>query len=127
MCLSRIESHSGRFETIGLLAAWLDRRIIITAGSYAESREALEMARNTRHDVELYSTVGVHPTRANEFRGNSEQVVSDLAETLRDGMSDKKVRLSRCVLCVFSGAVVNISFSPSRIRSVLLAKGRRRR
>ncbi len=39
-------------------------RMIITGGSLAESREALGLAKESNA---LFSTVGVHPTRCNEF------------------------------------------------------------
>lgn len=39
-------------------------KIIITAGTLAESRRALDLART---DERLFCTVGVHPTRSNEF------------------------------------------------------------
>jgi len=55
-------------------AAVLDRawaaglhRILITGGSLEDSRAAVELA--TAHPG-LYSTVGVHPTRCNEFRAD---------------------------------------------------------
>lgn len=46
--------------------AWASgvEKIIITAGTLAESRQALEMART---DSRLFCTVGVHPTRCGEF------------------------------------------------------------
>ena len=47
------------------------QRAIVTAGSLEESRRAIEFIRKRRNagtdDVALYSTVGVHPTRALEF------------------------------------------------------------
>ncbi|KAK0088176.1 hypothetical protein PV325_012843 [Microctonus aethiopoides] len=61
-------------------------RIIITAGSLDESRKALELART---DARLFTTVGCHPTRCNEFEdsGNPEtylQSMTDLASHNRD-------------------------------------------
>ena len=38
--------------------------IIVTAGNLKESKEALEFVQT---DNRLYSTIGVHPTRTNEF------------------------------------------------------------
>ena len=72
-------------------------RIIVTAGTLEESREALALAR--AHD-DLYCTVGVHPTRCNEFGygdGGAEGLakakahVAALLEVARDGMRDGKV------------------------------------
>lgn len=47
--------------------AWASgvEKIIITAGTLAESRQALELART---DERLFCTVGVHPTRCGEFQ-----------------------------------------------------------
>lgn len=42
-------------------------RIIVTAGTLEESKKALEIART---DDRLFSTVGCHPTRCNEFEQN---------------------------------------------------------
>ena len=72
-------------------------RIIVTAGSLEESREALALARSHEN---LYCTVGVHPTRCNEFgygEGGAEGLekarahVQALLEVARDGMRDGKV------------------------------------
>ncbi|XP_051174819.1 deoxyribonuclease TATDN1 [Leptopilina boulardi] len=54
-------------------------KIIITAGSVEESRKALEIART---DERLFSTVGCHPTRCNEFEesGDPEAYLSSLSE-----------------------------------------------
>lgn len=59
-------------------------RTMVTAGTLAQSREALELAR-TRPD--MFSTVGVHPTRGREMTGRQQQHIEDLlkiAETGKD-------------------------------------------
>lgn len=67
-------------------------RIIITAGNLKESRLALELARS---DPRLYSTVGVHPTRCNEFdeyeEGGSEAYMDALETVLIEGQKEGKV------------------------------------
>lgn len=80
------------------LSAVLDRafavgvdKLIITAGSLAESRAALELART---DPRLYSTVGVHPTRCGEFDtypDGPEAYIAALHDVLIDGIKDAKV------------------------------------
>jgi TatD DNase family protein len=44
-------------------------KIIITAGTLAEATQALKLART---DERLFCTVGVHPTRCDEFEKNAE-------------------------------------------------------
>ena len=57
-------------------------RCIVTAGSLAESREAIELVRAERAaggPVRLYCTVGVHPTRALEFLADGARAELELA------------------------------------------------
>ncbi|PSN50956.1 putative deoxyribonuclease TATDN1 [Blattella germanica] len=61
------------------------QKMIITGGSLEDSKEALELAKTHEN---LFSTVGCHPTRCNEFdkEGNPElylQSLQDLASTAR--------------------------------------------
>ena len=76
-----------------LQRAWeggLDR-IVVTAGSLEESRRAVELART---DPRLFSTVGVHPTRCNEFGDTEESLaahVQALTEVAQSGMADGTV------------------------------------
>ncbi len=70
--------------------------MVVTAGTLEESREALELA---KAHPNLYSTVGVHPTRCLEFFGGSngsgggdpEAHVAALAAVLEEGKSLGKV------------------------------------
>lgn len=67
--------------------------MIVTAGTLEESREALKLA---KAHPNLYSTVGVHPTRCSEFfgggGGDSEAHVAALAAVLEEGKELGKVR-----------------------------------
>lgn len=69
--------------------------MIVTAGTLEESREALKLA---KAHPNLYSTVGVHPTRCSEFfgggnaSGDSEAHVAALAAVLEEGKELGKVR-----------------------------------
>jgi TatD DNase family protein len=57
--------HSPDVDAV-LGRAWAQgvEKIIITAGTLPDARRALHMART---DPRLYCTVGVHPTRCDEF------------------------------------------------------------
>lgn len=86
--------------------------MIVTAGTLEESREALKLA---KAHPNLYSTVGVHPTRCSEFFGgaggdDSEAHVAALADVLEEGKELGKVReraspctpaIARCV-CMYA-------------------------
>ena len=66
-------------------------RIVVTAGSLEESKRAVELA---RRDPRLFSTVGVHPTRCNEFGDTEESLaahVEALTEVAKSGMADGTV------------------------------------
>ena len=45
------------------------RSVILTAGSLSDSKDTLELART---DPRLFCTVGVHPTRCDEFEADPE-------------------------------------------------------
>ncbi|KAG7200306.1 hypothetical protein KM043_017770 [Ampulex compressa] len=66
-------------------------RIIITAGNVEESKKALEIART---DERLFSTVGCHPTRCNEFEesGNPEEYLKSMSDLALDN-KDKIVAI----------------------------------
>ncbi|XP_071860263.1 deoxyribonuclease TATDN1 [Bombus fervidus] len=66
-------------------------KIIITAGNIEESKKALEIART---DERLFSTVGCHPTRCNEFEesGNPEAYLKSLSDLATDN-KDKVVAI----------------------------------
>lgn len=69
--------------------------MIVTAGTLEESRGALKLV---KAHPNLYSTVGVHPTRCSEFfggaaaGGDSEAHVAALAAVLEEGKELGKVR-----------------------------------
>jgi len=64
-------------------------KIMVTGGSLQDSKEALELVK--QHD-RLFCTVGVHPTRCNDFEksGNPEQHLADLIMLAKDN-ADKVV------------------------------------
>lgn len=66
-------------------------KIIITAGNIEESKKALEIART---DERLFSTVGCHPTRCNEFEesGDPEVYLKSLSDLAADN-KDKVVAI----------------------------------
>lgn len=63
-------------------------KIIVTGGNLEMSRKALEVAES---DVALFSTVGVHPTRCNEFAGRVEAHLQNLLEIAQEGIQKGKV------------------------------------
>ncbi|CAM9663534.1 unnamed protein product [Ectocarpus sp. 12 AP-2014] len=69
-------------------------KMIVTAGTLEESRQALAL---TKSHANLYSTVGVHPTRCSEFFGGDgggdgpEAHVAALAAILEEGKAAGKV------------------------------------
>ena len=79
---------------------------IVTAGTLAESQEALAFVREaaaTKGFDQLYTTVGVHPTRSSEIGGNdpalAAQIISGLQACIADGKSDGRVvALGECGL-----------------------------
>lgn len=81
-----------RAEQVGV------RHVILTAGTLEESRQAIDQVRRMRQDnttsVEFYCTVGVHPTRCNEFVNNDtnpEQHLQELLKLAKDGLKDGTV------------------------------------
>ena len=74
------------------------RHVIMTAGTLQESQEAVLKTRQLRKSnttsCQLYCTVGVHPTRCNEFVDNdtnAEQHLQSLLDIVKDGMCDGTV------------------------------------
>ncbi|CAI9097584.1 OLC1v1034050C1 [Oldenlandia corymbosa var. corymbosa] len=65
-------------------------RIIVTGGSLEESKEALAIAET---DARLFCTVGVHPTRCNEFEesGDPEKHFQSLLSLAKEGVEKGKV------------------------------------
>lgn len=69
------------------------KKIIITAGNLQESKEALELSKT---DERLYCTVGIHPTRCNEFK-DSDEYFNELNKVINEG-KDKVVAIGECGL-----------------------------
>ncbi|KAJ1617983.1 hypothetical protein T492DRAFT_604893 [Pavlovales sp. CCMP2436] len=72
--------------------------LIVTSGSLEDSRRALALVRSLRASspVRLSCTVGVHPTRCDEFEQPGENgapptTAAQLLEVVRDGMADGSV------------------------------------
>ncbi|XP_047312221.1 deoxyribonuclease TATDN1 [Impatiens glandulifera] len=85
------QQHIADISTV-LSRAWsagVDR-IIVTGGSLKESKEALAIAET---DARLFCTVGVHPTRCNEFdeSGDPETHFQALLSLAKEGMDKGKV------------------------------------
>jgi TatD DNase family protein len=70
-------------------------RTIVTAGTVAQSREALELARARPC---LYSTVGVHPTRGGELAGAAAAARLDALLRLAEEGGPKVVAIGECGL-----------------------------
>lgn len=67
-------------------------KIVVTAGTLEESREALKLVRESPFADRMYCTVGVHPTRCGSFLEHGiEEHLKDLMEVIEDGLSDGKV------------------------------------
>ncbi|CAM9227939.1 unnamed protein product [Chrysoparadoxa australica] len=64
-------------------------KVIITAGSLEDAHDSLQLARS--HPA-LYTTVGVHPTRAGALSGDQGAAqLAGLREVIKDGKGDGKV------------------------------------
>ena len=63
--------------------------LIVTAGNLQESRDALKFVEN---DDRLYSTIGVHPTRTNEFEDEkNEDYLNELIKIAKEGVKSGKI------------------------------------
>ncbi|XP_057506652.1 uncharacterized protein LOC130789889 [Actinidia eriantha] len=89
--------YNGKQHHVSDIAAVLSRawsagvdRIIVTGGSLEESKEALAIAET---DARLFCTVGVHPTRCNEFdeSGDPEKHFQELLSLAKVGVEKGKV------------------------------------
>ncbi|CAM0139857.1 unnamed protein product [Umbelopsis sp. WA50703] len=74
-------------------------RMMITGGSLSESKEALKLAETDEH---LYTTVGCHPTRCNEFethKAGPDHYYEELKKLIKDhSLSHKVVAIGECGL-----------------------------
>lgn len=69
-------------------------RTMVTAGTLSQCSEALNLCRT---DATLFSTVGVHPTRANEMRADIDSHIKKLSAIIEEG-KDKVVAVGECGL-----------------------------
>ncbi|XP_050352675.1 deoxyribonuclease TATDN1 [Nymphalis io] len=69
-------------------------KMIITGGSLVDSKKAIELSRT---DSRLFSTVGCHPTRCNDFVQDSTTYLNDLKTLIKENR-DKVVAIGECGL-----------------------------
>ncbi|XP_026492231.1 deoxyribonuclease TATDN1 [Vanessa tameamea] len=69
-------------------------KMIITGGSLLDSKKAIELSRT---DSRLFSTVGCHPTRCNDFVEDSDTYLNDLKALIKENR-DKVVAIGECGL-----------------------------
>lgn len=76
--------------------AWTSgiNKIIVTGGSLEDSKKAIELSRT---DSKLFTTVGCHPTRCNEFLSNPDDYLQGLRDLI-SGNKDKVVAIGECGL-----------------------------
>lgn len=92
----RTKKHEDDFKDVLQRAADVGvQKIIITGGNLEDSKDALKLAETEEC---LFSTVGCHPTRSNEFdkHGDPDKYLSDLIELAKS--SEKVVALGECGL-----------------------------
>ncbi|KAJ0174289.1 hypothetical protein K1T71_010435 [Dendrolimus kikuchii] len=79
-----------------LQRAWAGgmERMIITGGSLGDSKKAIDLSRT---DSRLFSTVGCHPTRCNDFIAEPENYLNDLKQLIIEN-KDKVVAIGECGL-----------------------------
>ncbi|XP_020571259.1 putative deoxyribonuclease TATDN1 [Phalaenopsis equestris] len=115
---NRKQYHVSDIEAV-LSRAWnagVDR-IIVTGTTLEESREALRIAES---DGRLFSTVGVHPTRCEEFEksGDPDKYLQELASLAKEGVAKGKVvAVGECGL-----DYDRLHFCPSEIQKKYFAK-----
>ncbi|ORY96633.1 hypothetical protein BCR43DRAFT_531207 [Syncephalastrum racemosum] len=73
------------------------QKMIITGTNLEDSREALELIDSATSPIELYSTVGCHPTRCNEFLDDASAYLGAL-EKLITSHPSKVVAIGECGL-----------------------------
>ena len=85
-CYRGKQAHADDFHAVLLRAADIGmRKIIVTAGCLEDVNEALEITKNSD---KLFFTVGVHPTRCNEFEKDGDS--AGYLENLRSLISANK-------------------------------------
>jgi TatD DNase family protein len=71
------------------------KKCILTAGTVDDSRITMDLVLSLRSEekggFDVVSTVGVHPTRCNEFIGQEDSVVASLSELIEEGIASKMV------------------------------------
>ncbi|KAL6575073.1 hypothetical protein OROMI_012358 [Orobanche minor] len=101
--------YNGKQHHVADIAAVLSRawnagvdRIIVTGGSLEESKEALAIAETDGRGPRLFCTVGVHPTRCNEFddSGDPEDHFKALLSLAKEGVEKGKIDISSKVVAI---------------------------
>ncbi|CAI5727883.1 unnamed protein product [Peronospora destructor] len=95
------QKHESDLTTILTRAkAFGVEKIIVTGGNLEESRKALIKDNESGALPELFSTVGVHPTRCSEFEADPDAYFAELLALCEQGKHDGRVVAIR----EFSGA-----------------------
>ncbi|XP_030386518.1 putative deoxyribonuclease TATDN1 [Scaptodrosophila lebanonensis] len=89
------KKHQPDLEIV-LQRAWQQgmQKIIVTSGSLSDVDEALDLV---AHDERLYTTVGCHPTRCDEFVADPELYYNELRARIA-GNTEKVVAVGECGL-----------------------------
>jgi TatD DNase family protein len=66
-------------------------KCIITCGSIADSAKCLTFLENMPRESALYMTVGIHPTRCDDFQRGEDLVIEELSSKIEQALSSKDI------------------------------------